>query len=91
VGGPRKGRAVLVRSLKPGVASGYDCFDHVLRDADGQDMEGAEEIVLANWAGWDVFGRLVAASGRYVRIYDVHPRKPLPKPLKTLDLEDAIA
>ena len=28
-------------------------FDYVLNGADGKDVAGADEIVLANWAGWD--------------------------------------
>ena len=35
-------------------------------------------------------GRLLAAFGRLVKIYDIKRGKPLPKPVKILDLEDAI-
>ena len=56
----------VVRHRKPHVASGYDMFDFVLRgNPDGGDVEGAEEIVMANWVGWDHAGRLLVAAGRY--------------------------
>ena len=81
----------LVRHLKPGIASGYDMFDYVLRNPDGTDVAGAEDIVLANWAGWDFQGRLVVAAGRLIKIYDVKPGKHLYKIVKILDIEAAIA
>ncbi len=81
---------VLVRMEKPGHSGDYDRFDYVLQDKGGKDIEGAEDIVLANWAGWDVFGRLMVASGRYLKIYEVEPGRRLPKPGKVLDLEAAL-
>ena len=68
----------------------YDHFDYVLKDAAGYDVEGAEGILRANWAGWDIFGRLMVAAGRHHNIYEVKPGKPLPKPVKVLDLEAVI-
>ena len=82
---------VILRHHKKDVASGFDMFDYELRDADGEEMAGADDLILANWAGWDMHGRLLAAMGRQIRIYEVEPRKPLPKPVKILDLETAIA
>ncbi len=81
----------LVRQRKPHVASGYDMFDYVLHHPDGREVEGAEDIVLANWAGWDCAGRLLAATGRHVRIHHVQPERPLDKPRKVLDIEMALA
>ena len=49
-----------------------------------------EDNVLASWAGWDIYGRLVVAAGRHLNIYEVRPGKPLPEPAKVLDLETAI-
>jgi hypothetical protein len=82
--------AVLVRTSRPHRLGSYDQFDYVLKDAAGYDIEGAEDIVLANWAGWDIFGRLLVAAGRHLNIYEVKPGKPLPDPVKTLDLEAVI-
>ncbi len=81
----------LRRNLKPDVASGYDMFDYELQNPDGSDVAGAEDIILANWAGWHHDGRLVVAAGRLIKIYDVKPGKPLYKPVKTIDIEAAIA
>jgi hypothetical protein len=81
----------LLRRHKPLVASGYDMFDYTLRNPDGTDVAGAEDIVLANWAGWHFDRRLVVAVGRHIKFYDVKPGKPLYKPVKTLDIEAAIA
>jgi hypothetical protein len=85
-----RAKAVLVRTAKPNHLGSYDQFDYVLKDADGYDIAGAEDIVLANWAGWDIFGRLMVASGRHLHIYEVKPGKPLPEPAKVLDLEAVI-
>jgi hypothetical protein len=82
--------AVLVRTAWPHRLGSYDQFDYVLKDAAGYDIEGGEDIVLANWAGWDIFGRLLVAAGRHLNIYEVKPGKPLPEPVKTLDLEAVI-
>jgi hypothetical protein len=82
--------ATILRRLKDGVASGYDQFDYDLRNADGAEFPGAEDIILAHWAGWDVHGRLMAATGSKLRIYEVERDKPLPRPAKILDLETAI-
>jgi hypothetical protein len=86
----RGAKPVLVSMVKPHHLGSYDQFDYVLKDASGYDMEGAEEIVLANWAGWDLYGRLMVARGRHLLIYEVKPGKPLPEPAKILDLEAAI-
>lgn len=83
-------KPVLVRTVKPQHAGSYDYFDYVLRDAAGYDIEGAEDMVLANWAGWDIFGRLLVAAGRHLKIYEVEPGRRLGKPLKLLDLETVI-
>ena len=48
------------------------------------------ERVLANWAGWDMYGRLMVAAGRHLHIYEVKPGEPLPERAKILDLEVAI-
>lgn len=42
---------MIVRTARPQSLSSYDLFDYVLQDGDGYDIEGAEDIVLANWAG----------------------------------------
>lgn len=86
---PSRGRAksALVRTARPQRLGSYEQFDYVLKDAAGYDIDGAEEIVLANWAGWDIFGRLMVAAGRHLNIYEVKPGRPLPEPAKTLDLE----
>jgi hypothetical protein len=72
---PGRGRAspILVRTAQPYGRGSYDQFDYVLKDAAGYDIEGAEDIVLANWAGWDIFGRLMVAAGRHLNIYEVQP------------------
>jgi hypothetical protein len=82
---------VIERGYNRNVSSGYDCFDYALKNPDGTDVEGAEDIILANWAGWHCDGRLVVAAGRLIKIYDVEPGKPLYRPVKTLDIEAAIA
>jgi hypothetical protein len=89
--GGRREVPCLVRYLKPGVANGYDMFDYILRDESGGDVPGAEDVILANWAGWDIYGRLMVAAGRHLRFYEVGPRQPLGKPCQSLDLETAIA
>ena len=81
---------MIVRTAKPHHLGSYDHFDYVLQDAAGYDVEGAEDIVLANWAGWDIFGRLMVAAGRHLKIYDVELGRRLQKPAKILDLETAI-
>jgi hypothetical protein len=81
----------ILRRHRRDIASGYDMFDYVLQNPDGTDVAGAEDIILANWAGWDFHGRLVVASGRLIKIYDVKPGKPLYKPVNILDIEAAIA
>jgi hypothetical protein len=86
----RRTRTMLVRTAQPRRLGSYDQFDYVLKDAAGNDVPGAEEIVLANWAGWDHYGRLMVAAGRYFHIYEVNPGKPLPRPAKVLDLEAAL-
>ena len=90
VGAGRKPRPVLVKTLKPDHLGDYDRFDYVLQDTSGNDVEGVEEIVLANWAGWDNFGRLVVVAGRCLKIYDVEAGRRLEKPVKVLDLEDVL-
>lgn len=86
----RKRSLVIVRTAKPHQLGSYDLFDYVLQDTAGYDIEGAEDIVLANWAGWDNFGRLMVAVGRHLKIYEAEPGKRLPKPVKILDLEAAL-
>lgn len=89
--GPRRRqKLMIVRTAKPHHLGSYDHFDYVLQDAAGYDVEGAEDIVLANWAGWDIFGRLMVAAGRHLKIYDVELGRRLQKPAKILDLETAI-
>jgi hypothetical protein len=85
-----RAKSVLVKTAKPYHLGSYDQFDYVLVDAAGNDIAGAENIVLANWAGWDMFGRLMVATGRYLHIYEIKPGKPFPEPAKILDLETAI-
>lgn len=80
---------VIVRTARPQPLGSYELFDYVLQDADGYDIEGAEDIVLANWAGWDIYGRLMVAAGRHLKIYEIEPGRRLGKPTKTLDLEAA--
>lgn len=86
----RKDAPFITRRRKDGVASGYDAFDHELRRGDGAEFPGAESIILANWAGWDSRGRLLAAWGSVLHIYEVDEASPLPKPHKIFDLESAI-
>jgi hypothetical protein len=81
---------IIVRTARPQPLGSYELFDYVLQDADGYDIEGAEDIVLANWAGWDIHGRLMVAAGRHLKIYEIEPGRRLGKPTKTLDLEAAI-
>lgn len=81
---------VIVRTINPQSLGSYDQFNYVLQDAAGYDVQGAEDIVLADWAGWDMFGRLMVAAGRHLKIYEVEPGTPLGKPAKTLDLETVI-
>jgi hypothetical protein len=85
-----RAKPALVRTAKPYHLGSYDQFDYVLKDAAGYDVAGAESIVLANWAGWDIYGRLMVAAGRHLNIYEVNPGMPLPEPAKILDLEAAI-
>jgi hypothetical protein len=87
---PKGQKLMIVRTAKPHHLGSYDHFDYVLQDAAGCDVEGAEDIVLANWAGWDNFGRLMVATGRYLKIYGVGPGRRLQKPIKIIDLETAI-
>lgn len=82
---------IVIRHLNKYVASGYDKFDYVLQNHDGSDVPGAEDIVLANWAGWHWDGRLVVAAGRLIKFFDVKPGKPLDQPVKILDIEAVIA
>ncbi len=81
---------VIVRTARPQPLGSYELFDYVLQDADGYDVEGAEDVVLANWAGWDIYGRLMVAAGRHLKIYEIERGKRLGKPAKTLDLEAMI-
>jgi hypothetical protein len=83
----RRARTVLVRTAQPHGRGSYEQFDYVLKDTAGYDVPGAEDIVLANWAGWDIFGRLMVAAGRHLNIYEVKPGRPLSRPVKILDLE----
>lgn len=89
---PAHGRRmpVIVRTARSQPLGSYELFDYVLQDADGYDVEGAEDIVLANWAGWDIYGRLMVAAGRHLKIYEIEPGRRLGKPSKTLDLEAMI-
>jgi hypothetical protein len=86
----RRAKLMLVKTAQPRRLGSYDQFDYVLKDAAGYDVPGAEEVVLANWAGWDHYGRLMVAAGRHLNIYEVKPGKPLPKPAKILDFEAAL-
>jgi hypothetical protein len=83
-------RPVIVRTVRSRPLSSYDLFDYVIQDADGYDIEGAEDIVLANWAGWDIYGRLMVVAGRHLKIYEIEPGRHLGKPTKTLDFEAVI-
>ncbi len=85
-----KNAPVIVRRRKDGVASGYDMFDFELRGGGGVEFPGAEDIILANWAGWDARGRLIAAKESTLRIYEIGGAGPLPRPSKILDIETAI-
>jgi hypothetical protein len=91
LGSDEKQRPVIVRTKKPHSPDNYNYFDYILQDASGKDIAGAEEIVLANWAGWDIYGRLMVASGSKLEIFEVNHGKSLGKPARTLDLEAAIA
>ncbi len=82
---------VLVRITKPHVPDNYDYHNYVLQDGSGRNIDGAEEIVLANWAGWDAYGRLMVATGRDLKIFELQRGKFTGKPIKTLDLEAMIA
>ena len=82
---------VLVRTKKSRFPDNYDYYDYVLQDGSGRDIDGAEEIVLANWAGWDAYGRLMVATGRELKIFELQRGKFTGKPIKTLDLEAMIA
>ena len=82
---------VLVRTTKSYFPDNYDYYDYVLQDGSGRDIDGAEEIVLANWAGWDTYGRLMVATGRELKIFELQRGKFAGKPIKTLDLEAMIA
>lgn len=82
---------VLVRTKKSHVPDNYDYYDYVLQDGSGRNIDGAEEIVLSDWAGWDTFGRLMVATGRELKIYELQRGKFNGKPIKTLDLEAMIA
>ncbi len=83
-------KPVIVRTARPQSLGSYDHFDYLLQEGDGYDIEGAEDIVLANWAGWDMYGRLMVAAGRHLKIYEIEPGRRLGKPTKTLDLEAVI-
>lgn len=85
-----KRQPAIVRTARPQSLGSYDHFDYVLQDGDGYDIKGAEHIVLANWAGWDMYGRLMVAAGRHLKIYEFEPGRRLGKPTKTLDLEAVI-
>ena len=82
---------VLVRTTKSHIPDNYDYYDYVLQDGSGRDIDGAEEIVLANWAGWDTYGRLMVAAGRELKIFELQRGKFTGKPIKTLDLDAIIA
>jgi hypothetical protein len=87
----RKQSPVLVRTPRSSRQGSYGLFTYELRTADGGEYAGAESVIMADWAGWDIFGRLVVAEGRFLKFYDIEPRKPFPDPSRTLDLEQAIA
>ncbi|MGE3874933.1 MAG: hypothetical protein AB7F74_18435 [Parvibaculaceae bacterium] len=88
--GRRPDQAVLVRTAQPHGRGSYEQFDYVPKDAGGYDISGAEDVVPANWAGRDIFGRLMVAVGGRPNIYQVKPGKPLPEPVKVLDLDAAL-
>lgn len=82
---------VLVRTAKSNTPDSYDYYDYSLLDGSGRDVEGAEEIALANWAGWDAYGRLMMSIGKDLKIFELQHGKFAGRPIKTLDLEAAIA
>jgi len=84
------GLPILWRSRRKR-GTGYSMFGYRLCWPDGSHIEGADDIMRCDWAGWDCAGRLLIASGRFITIFVVSPRKPLGKPMLTLDIEDAIA
>lgn len=81
---------VIVRTARPQSLGSYDQFDYLLQDADGYDVDGADDIAQANWVGWDIYGRLMVAAGRQLKIYVIEPGRRLGKPAKIFDLEAAI-
>lgn len=85
---PRK-HLMLVRTARSGQVGDYGRHDYVLQDEKGRDIEGAEDIALANWAGWDIYGRLLVAAGHELKIYEVK-RGRLREPGKVLDIEAAL-
>jgi hypothetical protein len=90
VDGPGTQRLTLVRTLKPSHLDDYGRFDFWLESAvDGQ-IDVGKELVSESWAGWDRFGRLLAAAGRRLKIFTMNRPYPLRNPEKILDLEDAI-
>lgn len=86
---PHSKRIMLVRTVRSGQVGDYGRYDYVLQDENGEDIEGAEDIVLANWAGWDIYGRLLVAAGHELKIYEVKAGR-LREPGKVLDIETAL-
>jgi hypothetical protein len=87
----RKQSPVLERTPRSSRRGSYGLFTYELRTADGGEFPGAESVVMADWAGWDIFGRLVVAEGHFLKFYVIEPRKAFPEPSRILDLEQAIA
>jgi len=85
------GKLTLVRETKPHHLGDYDSYTYFLKNSGGRDVEGAEEIAFANWAGWDIFGRLMVAAGTTIKIFDIGGRRFPSKSSRILDLEAAIA
>lgn len=82
---------VLVRTAKSRTPDNYDYYGYSLLDGSGRDVDDAEEIRLANWAGWDAYGRLMVAKGKDLKIFELPHGKFAGGPTRTLDLEAAIA
>jgi hypothetical protein len=90
IDGPGTQRLTLVKTRKSSHLDDYDRFDFWLESAvDGQ-IDVSKELVSESWAGWDRFGRLLAAAGRRLKVFPMDRPYPLRNPERVLDLEDAI-
>lgn len=80
------GDITIERSVKSGRHGEYSMFSYIIKDKDGNAVEGLDKI---NWCDFDNFGRFITAVGSKIKIYD--GLKSLKKnTAKEFDLEELV-